>query len=389
MLTNLMFGKLFFVVCVFFVVSRGVLEVLIGKGPAYVIQLLFSVVLFSFFLIKGKALFFIKERKLFVIFLFIFINFFSYFYTLSITGYAFGIIYFAVMMTWVFYYLCVVDNSYSLSGGLFRFTFFFCGLSLFIVAVLQQYFDYHLLPGISWFGILIRPSSLTGSYLHYPIVIAMLGLALLQNAQGLLQKSVSIVFILAPALAYSRSGMLIVVIAFFYYFYRLLLNAGFLKIISFTIFSALFLVAIVFFFPDVADRMVSMTDTSDSGNSSRIIIWLSVLSDLRVMDIFAGKGYGIYTNATTNFSGGDVILVTESSLLQQILNVGMIGTCVFYFIMISVFFSVHKEHVFLRAIVIAFILQGFVYQSIEVFPAFTLLFLLPIFSNSLKRNSYL
>src|SRR5690606_28570069 len=88
--------------------------------------------------------------------------------------------------------------------------------ALLAVAVLQQFGGFSLLPGNdrgTFGGGAVRPASLTGSYLHYPLCAAVLTFAaagLAQARRSRVLAVLAVVGFLAVVVSYSRSGMLIV-----------------------------------------------------------------------------------------------------------------------------------------------------------------------------------
>jgi hypothetical protein len=83
---------------------------------------------------------------------------------------------------------------------------------MFVVAQLQQLgiISFFLLPGNSYlYGAAIRPASLTGSYLHYPLLMAFLAFVALEvyfKHKGYLALAASAISFIAVGLSFSRSG---------------------------------------------------------------------------------------------------------------------------------------------------------------------------------------
>jgi len=237
-------------------------------------------------------------------------------------------------------------------------------------------------PGQSWvFGILVRPASLTGSYLHYPLVMVLLSVALFS-----LSKKLNIVLILGFSsvfFAFSRSGMMLVFLVFIMIYASFFIKKLRNKIFYFKRKSILFLTALVLisslsvfvfyddYFSLVFERVISSFDTSGSGNSARLQRWTFAVNEIFSTNVFFGENFGKITNMTGNLTGSSSDIV-ESGFFQCVLNFGLIGTIFFYLM----FFSFRKKNhnLIYKSFVISFVIQTFVYQSIEVLPFITGIF---------------
>ncbi|KQN63730.1 O-antigen ligase [Erwinia sp. Leaf53] len=378
------FGILLFVFMALF--SRGLGEMFIGKTAAYAFQIIVSYSFFVFMMLKGHSIQRMRVKTLTLAITFLTVNIASYYLTIIEHGFIYGFVYFILMFTWFFYFITVDSNDYKLPVGPLFYSLLITGFLLFFAATYQQYINRDAFPGFSWYDGKIRPSSLTGSYLHYPIVIALLAIMLFEFSKFISRKYVVLCLVLAiaPLAAFSRSGFIIVLMGLIYIFYRYSSKVSYSKrigLIVLCIFSLI--VAIVLMPDDVWARVTSTFDTSSAGNDSRMIIWGKALSELNVENIIVGSNYGMYTNATSNITG-ETATVVESSFLQQLLSIGLFGTVLFYGLLFFVFKRINPDHIFLRAAIFSFAIQTLVYQSIEVFPAFTLVFIAPLISRALE-----
>lgn len=263
------------------------------------------------------------------------------------------------------------------------------GWLLFFVALLEQ-FNLFEMPGASRF-VIARPASITGSMLHYPIILALIAFCLLQWHEVTKKRAYLFCggfFCLAQVMALSRSGMLIV-------------GAGYGLVVLMTIIQrpqailkAAAVVALVLLLlgvalwsdPEalphkVALRIVTAADVHAPGNADRVNKWM--ISTSRWLDTngLFGETTGLATNSSLRF-GSRAAFITESGFFQQLLNYGLLGVVTYYGFLICLGLLIRKEHLFLRGVFFASLLETLIYQSVEVVSFMTLLCMLPWISQS-------
>ncbi len=262
----------------------------------------------------------------------------------------------------------------------------------------------------SIYGTIVRPASLTGSMLHYPIIIPLFGAIILRFGNRW-RKIAGVIFFLAPLLTFSRSGILIVLVsAFLFLIYRgssrfiVWLKKTDLKFIlrklipvfAGVIASAFCIILLYLllppfgnFFNIIGERL---TDLKAQGNISRYIVWSEMLNRYFKTNLIIGEMTGFYTNITGNIFGLDRMHAfygkygpsPESSFMEVLTGFGFLGAAVFYGTFIGVFcrlFFKQKEH-FLGFVFLAAVIQSLFYQSIEVLPFMFALGLIPFFVNN-------
>ncbi len=258
------------------------------------------------------------------------------------------------------------------------------GWLLFLVALLEQFYLVAM-PGASSF-VIVRPASLTGSMLHYPIILALIAYCLLQWYTLTKQKVYlwsGLLLCLAQVMALSRSGMLIVVGAYglvvlFNIMRRpqILLKAGVVLALVLMVLGAALWSDPNALPHKIALRIVTAADSNAPGNADRIRKWtISVVRWSETNWLF-GQMTGVATNSSARFSSGPAF-ITESGFFQQLLNYGLLGVLSYYGFFVCLGLLIRKEHLFLRAVFFASLAETFVYQSIEVVSFMTLLCMLP------------
>ena len=316
------------------------------------------------------------------------ISMISFLYTIIQGGSENGAIYFLVLLCWSILSIAACGFEYKSSPEKLARIVAACIVTLSIFALLQQLNINTALPGISWHFEGIRPSSTTGSYLHYPIIMVFLSTICFQLADFTNKKTYyafGIFGIVIVLFAYSRSGFLMSALFVFYILFRSALRdkSKAIKLFAASIF--IIIISLILFPAEVLDRALSTLDTSSSGNNLRVGIWKTALSSVNFDTALIGGMFGAVTNSSSNISGATTFVV-ESSLLQQIYNIGIPGAIIFYFIMFTCHSSISNRHIYLKAISFSFIIQSLVYQSIEVFPAIALFTFLPILSSILSHS---
>ncbi|NGX58483.1 MAG: hypothetical protein K940chlam3_01390 [Chlamydiae bacterium] len=250
---------------------------------------------------------------------------------------------------------------------------------------------------------LIRPASLTGSFLHYPILMALLGYICIQwytLSKKTLYLWSGFLFCFSTIISFSRSGALIVLATIF--FYPLVSPLKKSKRILCILF--LFILFLVFafttytkesrnsLFHNIVYRVVSSVNTKSLGNNVRINIWDRVTTEWLDTNLLIGEEAGEYTNSSNNLRAKkqmnmNISKVTESSVLQLLMNFGILGMVLFYGILFQIMRFIEPEHYWMRAVFLGAMVQTLVYQSIEVVPFIVLLFLFPWISQSLKAQT--
>jgi hypothetical protein len=374
--------------------TRGVLEFAIGKNAAYLVQVggIFGLLMWyispaalgSYFRREGRSSFWLLAGLIFSIVLSIVI-------TLAQTG-LIEFSYLSVFIFTIFMYL------YSISNYRKRFVrprAAYAGLVLVAliqagVAMLQQQNKFPIeLPGWTYGFDNLRAPSLTGSYLHYPLFVAIA--AALCGMDYLMRKKLlsGLAFIVLTAAifsALSRSGMLIIIGSF-----SLAIVAGPIQFLSKN--GKLILAAgmacmtiMVLGGASSSDdsvttmgtqRVLGATNLQADGNDGRTEAWDKAALLAQPVNVVAGSYFGLVTNVAPDAVKSQFGIV-ESSVLQQFLNIGVLGTIFYYGLLISMtrLLSYGSK---IKFCILAALFQSFFYQSIEVIPFVFLLMTLPVF----------
>ncbi|QIE86431.1 MULTISPECIES: O-antigen ligase family protein [Pseudomonas] len=372
-----------------FIISRGAIETVAPKSVAYFLQVLAWGIFISYSCwrystpIKPKL-----KKNLLISFSLILISITSFLYTTLIDGDWEEGAYFSIIIAWVYFTTLCASYNYKISSRKFTHRIHIALLILTTIATLQQINVISIFPGSSWLNEGVRPASITGSYLHYPIIVIMLSFICLENANrenSKKQQLLSIAYIVIALASYSRSAFLMTVFGLSYFlFFSQIKKRNFKKILALVAIIAIPLITIPLLTPEISERLQSAFDTKSSGNDQRTAIWSTAIQkiDLDIL-IIGGGNFGKVTNATANITEKSSTIV-ESSFLQQIFNLGLPGALIFYCLLLSCHQSISKSHLFLKSASAAFMLQSLVYQSIEVFPAIALFTALPLISSSFK-----
>jgi hypothetical protein len=271
--------------------------------------------------------------------------------------------------------------------------FLFWGWALFIVATMEQ-LSFIKMPGYSFLGPLIRSASLTGSFLHYPILMALFSYFVLQwylLSQSFFYLFSGIVFFIAPILVASRSGAFIVMFTIFIAWIVSLIQ-GERKALWMTAIIGAILAGLCFWqngasgdslVDQLANRVLMAGNLESAGNSGRVHSWLKAIQMWLSTNLLFGEFTGAITNSTKNLHAGQSD-VAESGVLQQLVNFGLLGLLFFYLFLFYLFRWIHQKHRLLRYVFLAALTQTLFYQSIEVVPFITLLLFLPWISESYK-----
>jgi hypothetical protein len=261
------------------------------------------------------------------------------------------------------------------------------GITLVFLSVLETR-RYISLPGETWFYLAIRPASLTGSYLHYPIVVSLLAFIIIEwffvKKQIIYLLGGALCWI-APIIAMSRSGSFISIFSMIVYIF-INLRTHFIRslfVILIGAVSVLFILAIPKdnvgenSWTTRALRLVTAMNTSAEGNEGRIDSWVQGINQWEKTNLLVGEKTGIVTNSTANMVEKETSFIVESGILQQLLNFGLVGLVLFYAILMNFYFYIDKKHLFLRSVFLAGLCQTVFYQSIEVVAFMVILLMLP------------
>lgn len=228
----------------------------------------------------------------------------------------------------------------------------------------------------------IRPASTTGSYLHYPLALAVLIFPLLQQVKERRRENLGplILGLASLTVSLSRSGLLLLVVG--------VATWGILQKAWRSLAVAVGLCAVLVVSPiswssnAYVARVLSSTDLTSSGNAQRLALWQQGFDLWAESWLLLGQFTGRVTNAAANI-GAEPGLVVESGLLQQMINFGLIGAIFFYAIFTCGWWVVDRRHLWLRAGIAGACVQSFVYQSIEVLPFVALVALYPAISDAI------
>jgi O-antigen ligase len=256
------------------------------------------------------------------------------------------------------------------------------------VGVAQQQSVFPLdLPGATYGFDNLRVPALTGSYLHYPLfvgVIASLCAIKYLTNKKLLSAVFCAVLTWCIFSALSRSGMLIILGTFGFAFIKEPLR--FLSKHAKLIIAALVASAAVLVLGGASEnsvvsvstqRMTGATDLQSDGNDGRTEAWDKAVALARPINVIAGSYFGLVTNSASDEIKTEYGIV-ESSVLQQILNIGLVGTIFYFSLLISITRLMSGESR-LSACVWAALFQTLFYQSVEVIPFIFILMTLPVF----------
>ncbi len=294
---------------------------------------------------------------------------------------------------------------------------------LLLAAVIEQIFNpffpqdspasLNFFPGHKYHENMVRPASLTGSMLHYPIIMPLIGVIIIRFSSKKWAGIFGVIFLLVPFVTFSRSGILITSIILFLYFANKAIDL-FLKIkrgekininklrrvLVFT--AAIVLTAGLLYFTQkrvsnyVNSIFERITAFQDTGNSLRYSVWKDKWDSYRSTNLLFGEKTAFYTNIVRNILGmqskavsltGD-LFVAESSLLELLNSFGLLGTLFYFsvpFLCLYRLLFKQKERL-LGFALSAVIIQSFFYQSIEVLPFVFTLGLIPLLANNASKQ---
>ncbi|MBC8746702.1 tetrahydromethanopterin S-methyltransferase subunit F [Paraburkholderia sp. WC7.3g] len=400
-----MIATIAYLLAVVLCATRGVLEYLIGKDAAYLIQVggivgllvwyISPTAIAAYFRDEGRLSFGFVVGMLFSVAL-------SIVATLEVTD-QLGRSYLLVFVFTLFVYFYAISNYQK---RFVRPRIAYAGLVLIAlieagVALAQQQNVFPIdLPGATYGFDNLRAPALTGSYLHYPLFAAIA--ASLCGVDYLVRKNVlsglaCAVLSFAIFSALSRSGMLIILGTFGLAFVQgpiqfITRNA---KLIVATVFATM---AILIFGVAVSsqndsvvnagtERIMGATNLESDGNDGRTEAWDKARALALPANVIAGTYFGLVTNSAPDPVKQEFGVV-ESSVLQQILNIGLMGAIFYYGVLVSVTKLASSESR-ISLCVWAALFQTFFYQSIEVIPFVFILMTLPVFDyvGGPRRNS--
>lgn len=355
--------------------SRGLFEVFLPKTLAYVIQLsaIFSWMFFAY--LQRWVYVSIEKRSGLGFFVFALIPAcLSSILTVFISGNLGGPFYFFIFLIIIAVFCSGLVFRLSAGASAVLMMMSISIVILVLVAILQQVGFFPELPGISWYGGVIRPSSLTGSMLHYPIIISIMSLVLLNAALcgwGRIYGVIAGIGILAVFVSFSRSGILIILVALAWLGARVI-NKRILLVLAGLAFVAVlgFLIARSIN-DELADsyigRVTEILDFKEAANEGRFGTWSQAIEIFSKGPILVSNETGEYTNATANFNMTQELFVGESTFFTLLLNFGVITAVIFYCGLIRMLVNL-KLTILGTGILLAVIVQSFVYQSFEVLP---------------------
>lgn len=375
---------------------RGVFEILVGKTAAYALQVVLVGLFVAAILINGRparARNFGRSAVLWWVFLLTALL--SMFASLNATGIDYSAVYVGVMVLFMSLMLMLgqIDYSFSKTERIGP-AVLIVTTALMSVALLQQFTGLSTFPGSDrgTFGAAaLRPSSLTGSFLHYPITLALLAFALL----GIWSVRRRWVYLLAAVAAmvcvvvsYSRSGIVLVGVGLL--MAVLLSHRTSARVRLIAIMGTGGLLALMTLpIGGYVDRFLSIFDTQGAGNSTRISAWESVLQLWFDSPLLIGVHTGQYSNVTNNFSADGAAGVTESGLLQILVSFGVLGVIGFYGMLTITVVATPSSSPWYRAGMIAAMVQSLFYQSTEVLPFMATFALIPLIAKQMAHSAHL
>lgn len=374
----------------FSAVSRGLLELYFTDIVAYSIQmsigLLFVLIIFLYSANRPK-----KNLNIKILF------FVSFLLVSSVSaalisfskGFYISWLYVVIMVFYVFLFFISFSFDFKVVEKInFNIIISIITFILILVAILQQYQIETSLPGITVFPD-IRPSSLTGSYLHYPLIISLFFFYFMQcwfTNKKLRDLLFVILVSIAIIISYSRSGMMLILVGLIFnlLFRKEILDKKIMRLILVLFIAFIFIVLNVDSL--YVERLISTLQLNGLGNLQRFSLWTNGIEMWLNTNLIIGSYTGQVTNLTSNISGAGTSTIVESGLIQQLLNFGALGTFLFYMFFTFLYRSIDKKYFWIKSGIFAAVIQSFAYQSIEVYPFMFILALFPIIVRSEKIN---
>lgn len=354
--------------------SRGLLQILFPKSISFGIQFS-AIVLFVLYSLNLKIIIaYLLKPKYIVI---IIITFFSIMLTQfekSNFGFLWVGIVLVTLLLLIYTQETVIKNN--LDYVYLKNSVIIIFITLIFFGTLQS--NGLLLEYLPADSFLNRPSSITSSYLHYPILISTLSIIFLHiftrsKSSDYIYLILYLVGFAVVFIANSRYGMLQVVIGLFLISSR--------KKLFITLFAAL-IILYVFYKIDnsITERLFSAFSIDSIGNNDRVNSWKNAVDQLSIFNIFLGDSFGLFSNSMNIFSNSiSAKRVTESSILLLALNFGIIGGVYFLYLISTVY---EKQTI----LFIILFFPTLFYQSIEVIPFILIICLAPVLIRMERSN---
>lgn len=356
--------------------SRGLLQLFFSTSSASAIQATFLGLVFILLGYNKK----ISKRILIVACILFVISFASlvhtFFYEENVCFNYLNVIIFTILTI-------LICNSITFKDGKKVYIYYGLALSalylIFIAALQQSNFWGNELPGGTTGFYIKRPQSVTGSYLHYPIIISIISLVSLSiycRYGKIFDMILYLVFASSVFLSLSRNGMFILTLGSFF---LLLKKYKQKKIIAATM---LFIIAIFAIkstnqeniFNSISSRFIGALNTKSEGNDKRIELWEHGMHQITLTNILIGTKFGLVTN-TASEELKEKYGIIESSIIQQILNIGLLGTILYYYLL---YLHGYKQREYNQKVMASVLLLSTIfYQSIEIIPFISLYNFLP------------
>ena len=380
-----------FALCVLATCTRGVLETSLGKQAAYAGQALAILAFVVVVLMARGTTRPGQARRVWTVYLFLLVAMVSAAYVTVVKASVSGWIYVGVMAFFAVTILVLSSRRVDDAGDVpVAFWLGLAGITSVTVGLLQQgQLLLDTFPGsdLASMGGLVRPSSMTGNYLHYPLFIAMLVFVFMEFWSSRKRPVYGVLaglFAFAIVLSFSRSGAMILVLGLVAYVFTARRLSTRVQYVYWG--SGLLLAAVAVFSGSVyAERILGSLSVDAAGNEGRVTKWFQAVELWSDSPLVIGGWTGMYTNVTENFGGGSAGVV-ESGFFQQLVSFGVLGVVLFYLIMSQSIWAVDRSHSWLRAGLIAGLLETFVYQSIEVIPFMAMFALAPFISTHLQQR---
>lgn len=386
-LANVAFGIALLAIC-----GRGFLQGLGLKELAYAVQAVALGVLLLVIVACGTVARSNRVVVVVVAYAFLVVEFLSGIYVTAAKGFSAAWLYVFVMTFFAAAMTITAGNRFRIATVVNApFWLGLAGVASVAVATAQQVgFLQEAFPGIDTgsMGGLVRPSGMTGSYLHYPLFISLLAFVFMQLWHSRRRKvhlALALLFAAAVVISFSRSGVMILGLGAAAAAVTAKGSGQRVRLVYLGVAASIFL-PLVLRDTIYSERILSAVRVDGAGNQVRIDQWAEGLTLFADSPILIGGHTGMITNVTENF-GGVSAGVVESGLLQQLVSFGLLGAIAFYAVFFFCVRAVQLAHFWIRAGMIGGILQTFVYQSIEVVPFMALFALLPFISESLAHES--
>ena len=357
-----------------FIFSRGIFEIYFDKVNSYILSLILFIFFFSLhaMLMKVKYIF---SRKLIMYSIPLFlVSFISLLVTLIYTNHFLWVYLIYIMF---FISLLIISDSMIFTYSSLKINqIFTILLIILILASLLQSFEVINLPGQSLYKTNIRPSSLTGSYLHYPLLLYLLfTLPYILKSK---KKYSEILIYPSIILTYSRSLYLMTII--FLTMYHCIAKKNISFVIFLTVFFVVFLIII---YPDPIIRLIQTFDTSDISISGKIDRYIQAGSLYIKTNLLFGEYFGLFGNISKNMSNINSTAL-ESSVSQILISTGLIS--LFLYILTFRYIYLTSSQIF-KIVLVPVFAHSLIYQSVEVMPYIILLFYLYSLDKNYMRSN--